>query len=55
MHVIAWGDPFNGIVLVGPFPTAEDAIAYAETDWEIRHGTWSVVPLDAPATEDQPT
>lgn len=47
--VIASGDPFNGMVLVGPFESAEDASSYAENERNIRNAPWEIVALQAPA------
>jgi hypothetical protein len=32
MFIVAFGDPFDGLTLYGPFWSAEDALKYAETE-----------------------
>jgi hypothetical protein len=32
MFMVAFGDPFNGLTLHGPFQSAEDALEYANTE-----------------------
>lgn len=44
--VVVYGDPFDGLVIVGPFEHADDASAWAES--EIDDQTWWVVNLHVP-------
>lgn len=46
MVVIAYGDIFSGIILVGEFYSSEEASAYAEK--YLNDKDWHVVPLHRP-------
>ena len=46
MFVVASGNPFDGLVLHGPFDSVEDANGWAET--ELRRETWWVMKLEEP-------
>jgi hypothetical protein len=41
LHVVALGDAFNGISLVGPFPDYDEALAHADSG--CYDGDWHVV------------
>lgn len=45
--VIAFGDPFDGIQLVGPFDSHEAAVEYAE-DESGSSTDWWIAPLEQP-------
>ena len=49
MHVIAIGDCFNGIILLGPFDSFDEALNHAEE--ECLDGDWSVVKIETPKEE----
>lgn len=50
-HVLAYGNLCHGYVFVGPFPSANDALAYIEGD-HIPREQWHVIGLDKPATNN---
>jgi len=45
--VVAFGNPFDGIVLHGPFVTQDDAIAYGEVH-RADHEEWFAIPVNPP-------
>jgi hypothetical protein len=45
LHVVAFGDAFNGLTLVGPFTDYDDALAHAEAN-NSDYGDWHVVAVD---------
>lgn len=45
LHVVIYGDPIDGIVLIGPFETPDDATRYAEQTFK---ADWWIAPLQAP-------
>lgn len=47
LHVVAFGDAFNGLTLVGPFTDYDDALAHAEVN-NSDYGDWHVVAVDTP-------
>ncbi len=49
MTILVWGNPFDGLSVVGPFDSTEEAARYAETDREIRGGDWWAIDVDGPA------
>lgn len=46
LYVIAVGNPFDGLWLIGPFASGEEALEYAE---DITHSEWSLVALEQPS------
>ena len=46
MHIIVHGNPIDGINIVGPFATHEDACTHAED--RMNEPEWWIVPLEAP-------
>lgn len=46
MFVLALGDPFDGLTLIGPFDSASDVNEYADT--EIKDETWWGMELKRP-------
>ena len=50
-HVVAFGDPFNGITLHGPFASSEDAMGWAEFN---RPKHRREAPSSLPASPDGP-
>ena len=49
MYVILHGNPVDGLGLVGPFPSADEATEYAD-EYFNGAGEWWIVELEAPAT-----
>jgi hypothetical protein len=49
MHVVVYGNPIDGVFIVGPFKTGEDAMRYGETEHDAQN--WWIAPLHAPAEE----
>lgn len=47
--VVAIGNPFDGIVMYGPFDTTDDANEWA--DHEVSNDTWWVMSLMDPASD----
>ena len=47
MFVILYGNPVDGMSIIGPFPTSEDANGHAE-DTLNGNGEWWVVELESP-------
>ena len=45
LHVIVTGNPFDGLQIIGPFKTHNDAVEYAG---RIEDTDWWVVPLAVP-------
>lgn len=45
MSVVVFGNPVDGIQVIGPFDTGEDATRWA--DLVFNDGDWWVVPLEA--------
>lgn len=46
-YVVAFGNPFDGITLEGPFDTADEATGYAERSSD-DFGDWNVVEVAEP-------
>jgi hypothetical protein len=47
IYVVAFGNPFDGVSLVGPFASHESALAYAEN----AEGDWWIKEIDPPPAE----
>lgn len=45
MIIVANGNPFDGLALVGPFDDGEQAGEYAERHFD---GEWWIVPVEPP-------
>ncbi len=45
MHVVIYGNPVDGIQIVGPFKTGEEARTFAEAE---RDPDWWIAPLQSP-------
>ena len=45
-HVVAFGNPFDGVTLYGPFPTWDDAADFGEAESD--QSDWFVVSLESP-------
>lgn len=46
--VIVAGSPLDGLTIIGPFVTADDAIEYAQNHRGLRDDSWWVASLDQP-------
>jgi hypothetical protein len=47
-HIVVYGIAIDGFFFVGPFPTAEEAVQYADSERESQD--WWIAPLDSPAS-----
>ena len=45
MHIVAVGNPIDGLRFYGPFATSDEAIEWAEKNFA--HTEWWVAPLEA--------
>lgn len=50
-YIIVTGNPIEGFEYIGPFPSADEAAAYGNTDPHLPDGDWWTAPLYTPAEE----
>jgi replication-associated recombination protein RarA len=48
LYVIAAGNAFDGMDLIGPFEATDDAAEFAEGDSRTQDGRWEIISVDAP-------
>ncbi len=45
---ISLGNPYDGITLIGPFPTVNNATLYAQENIDHKGKRWCIVKLETP-------
>ena len=48
MHILMYGDPFDGLKAIAPFKTPEAAAEYAAADRNVRNDTWWTIEAEKP-------